>query len=109
MRYVTTSVARFAAGTVLTLSKGQAAIRSHALKALGDGRYETTAPVEFKVGESFGYDGELPKSLASVIEPVGKPRTNAARKPATVVIVAADAADAADAAAPAGNEPGQGG
>ena len=38
-------------GTVLTLSGSQAARRAAALIAEGDGRYRTTALVQFKAGE----------------------------------------------------------
>lgn len=65
--HVITDVATFQPGTILGLSEAQAAPRVHALKKLGAGRYETTATVQFKVGETIGVDGDLPKHLASAV------------------------------------------
>ena len=44
---------------ILQLTKEQAKPRMHNLNALN-----------FKAGEVFGYDGDLPKSVASLAEPV---------------------------------------
>ncbi|MFA6121916.1 MAG: hypothetical protein WCT35_04885 [Sideroxydans sp.] len=60
---VTAVSARLHAG-VLVLTKEQARPRRHNLKEVGKGRYEIVNPVEFKLGEEFGYEGELPKALA---------------------------------------------
>lgn len=49
-------------GTVV-LSAEQARSRLYALDPLGDGIYAITAPIGFKRGEVFAYDGPLPKSL----------------------------------------------
>lgn len=57
----------FAAGTRLALTAGQVNRRAHALKKLGEGLYETTAAVQFKVGEEFGFDGELAKNLVEIV------------------------------------------
>lgn len=43
------------------LSGEQAKPRAHALKALGEGVYEVTAPICLKAGEKFGFDGEVTK------------------------------------------------
>jgi len=51
----------------VTLTAAQASARSHNLKPLGDGRYQIANPVQFKAGEEFGYDGELPKALAEML------------------------------------------
>ncbi len=55
-------------GTVLALSERQAARRAHLLLPEGSGRYRTVASVQFKAGEEFGVDAELPKALADVVE-----------------------------------------
>lgn len=74
MRYTTTAIVNLPAGVVLGLSESQAANRKHALEAKGrKGAYVTTQPVQFKVGESFEYEGDLPKSLARVLEEVKHP------------------------------------
>jgi len=50
------------------LTKEQAAARSHALKLVGKlgkdcvGVFEVTAPIQFKIGETFGFSGEVGKS-----------------------------------------------
>lgn len=50
------------------LSKAQAATRMHALRMVGkadkDGNavYDVTGPISFKVGESFGFSGDLSKT-----------------------------------------------
>jgi hypothetical protein len=31
--------------------------------------YEVLAPIQFKQGEQFGYDGEFPKAMATVVMP----------------------------------------
>jgi len=67
-QYLVTAIsARLAAG-VLRLTPAQSAPRLHNLKALGRGRFEIVSPVEFKRGEIIGYEGELPKALADVLE-----------------------------------------
>lgn len=68
----------FAAGR-LALSEGQAAVRAHALRHVGSSVYEVVQPVEFKQGEVIGYDGEVNKTLAPVIESVD---SLAAKRPA---------------------------
>ena len=62
-KYIVTARLRLVCG-VLTLSADQANPRAHALKPLGKNRFEIINPVEFKVGEEIGYEGDLPKSLA---------------------------------------------
>lgn len=69
-------------GTVLALSERQAARRASLLQPEGDGRWRTTAPVQFKAGEEFGTEADLPKALAAVVEtdaPVEPRRTKAAK------------------------------
>lgn len=60
---------------VLSLTKAQAASRTYALNNLGDGLYQVKAPVTFKRGEVFGYDGPLPKSFVAQMAEVGEAQT----------------------------------
>ncbi len=76
------------ASGALRLSAKQAAARAPFLRALKGDTYTIIAPVVFKQGESFGYDAEISKSLALVLEgghraaPARKKDSNAAGKPA---------------------------
>jgi hypothetical protein len=54
---------------VIGLSDAQAKLRQHALKKVGKGRFEILAPVQFKAGEVLEFDGDLPKSLVTKLEP----------------------------------------
>ncbi len=57
-------------GTVVQLTKEQAEPRSHALERQGKGgTFTVTQPIQFKAGETFKTDSELPKVLAERIEP----------------------------------------
>lgn len=67
-------VARLAAGRV-RLTPEQARHRLRQLRALGDELYEITGPVEFKQDEQFGYDGEVPKAMATELAPVSAETT----------------------------------
>ena len=71
---VTGRAAKFSSGRV-KLSVDQAASRIHNLKSLGDGVFEIVNPIEFKNGEVFGHDGEVPKVMASVVKEKGKKLT----------------------------------
>ena len=70
---ITERSARFATGK-LELTDVQAKPRMHNLKPVkGEvGVYEVVEPVEFKVGEIVGFDGEPPKSLITVTIPLTK-------------------------------------
>ncbi len=57
---------------ILKLTKEQAAPRLHNLEFLGNGRYQIVHPVEFKTGEVIGFEGELPRNLANLMESAGK-------------------------------------
>lgn len=70
MRYRVTSTLSVGPGTLLGLTKEQAVPRAYALAAKGSGQYLTTLPVQFKVGEVIGYEGDLPKGQAELVEPV---------------------------------------
>jgi len=74
---VTGRVCRISTG-VLELSKEQAAARLHNLKPVKGKRplYEVVGPVEFKVGEKIGYEGDLPKSMAEILVSADKKAAN---------------------------------
>jgi hypothetical protein len=60
-------------GALVALSKEQAAARAFGIrKADKKGTYEVTQRIEFKAGETFELDGELPKNLADLVEEKGK-------------------------------------
>lgn len=65
-------VVRFGAGALLKLKPDQVKTRLHNLKRLEDDVFESTGPVEFKRGESFGYDGPLNRAMEEVMEIDGK-------------------------------------
>lgn len=67
-RYVATSVVSLPVGARVELSEAQAHRRRGFVKALGDGVFEATGPIQLKVGEEFGYADEMPKSMASVMQ-----------------------------------------
>lgn len=63
----------YSAAVIVTLSSGrlkltpdQARTRAHNLTPVNatSGVYEIVKPVQFKRGESFGYDGDIPKAMA---------------------------------------------
>jgi len=66
-KYVVTAISATLPTGIVTLSPAQASSRAQNLKSLGDGRFQIVNPVQFKAGEEFGYDGELPKALADVL------------------------------------------
>jgi hypothetical protein len=80
-KYTVIAVLGFPAGVVLGLSDDQAGRRKHALKPLGaKGVYETTAPVQFKVGETIATDAAVSKVLATFIEPEEETKAKARDK-----------------------------
>lgn len=69
--YRTTATTGLNPGAEVALTASQAAARQHALKPTGKrGVYLVTLRVEFKAGETFGYDGDLPKSMADDVTPL---------------------------------------
>lgn len=54
---------------IMILNAAQAAARAHCLEHLSDDRYGIKDTVQFKRGETFGYDGTLPKMLAEAMLP----------------------------------------
>lgn len=87
MKYVATAVVSFGAGSALGLTKPQADARVASLQPI-EGRkgwYTTSAPVQFKRGEEFQHDGDLPKAIATDLgqaETERKRRTAAERQAA---------------------------
>lgn len=75
--YTVITALGFGPGTILGLTVAQAEPRSHALKAMGDGRYEVTSRVEFKAGEVVATDAELSKAMATALTPAAKPDAKA--------------------------------
>lgn len=51
-------------GGILELDSDQVRRRVHYLKKLEDGRFEIVNPINFKAGETFGFDGDVPKAIA---------------------------------------------
>lgn len=64
---ITARSVRFASG-LLELTDEQARTRLPKLRALDKMRFEIIQPVEFKRGETIGYEGDLPKSFADRME-----------------------------------------
>lgn len=71
MKYTTIAVLSLQAGVLLGLTEAQAATRKTVLTAAParKGWYTTTGPVQFKRGEVFLFDGDLPKHLAQAVDP----------------------------------------
>lgn len=68
-RYTAHQFVQFHAGRV-ALTAEQAARRRMCTRATGEpGVYEITAPCGFKLGESFGYDGDVPKAMHAFVAP----------------------------------------
>lgn len=61
-RYITTDAVTLCHG-ILELTPEQAAGRRHLLTDLGDGLYGIASAVQFKAGETVGYDGDVNKAL----------------------------------------------
>ena len=80
MKYTITSVPVRLHSGVLELTKDQAHARRHNLKSLGKNRFEIVNPVEFKVGEVIGYEGDIPKALATVMIDEAAAKKEAAKK-----------------------------
>ena len=63
---------------VLGLTEDQAKPRLHNLNALKKkGIFEIVQPVVFKAGEAIGFDGDIPKSLAQLMESTDANKKNA--------------------------------
>lgn len=68
-KYIITGRAARLTSGILELTTDQAKARAHHLEALQDGRFKIVATVEFKQGEVIGFEGDLPKALADLMEP----------------------------------------
>lgn len=79
---VTAKSVSFGPGHRLQLSKAQASIRSHNLNQIDGNIYEVTNQVEFKGGEEFGFDGEVPKALMQMVETDQKMKAEKKKSPA---------------------------
>ena len=79
-KFTVLAVLGIAPGTVLGLTKAQAAPRMHALKQVGKDAYEVKSRIEFKVGEVIATDAELNKALASQLETEETTRSKAKSK-----------------------------
>lgn len=54
----------------IRLSDDQANARSDQLSKIVDDVYWISSKIEFKAGEIFGYDGDLPKTLAASVDEI---------------------------------------
>ena len=81
-RYVATQVVRVPRGSLVYLDEAQLERRADLVTKEGDHLHRTLVDTEFKVGEVFGYVGDLPKSIAEVAtkEPEGAPRAPAVKR-----------------------------
>lgn len=77
MKYIALAVVSFAAGAELGLTEDQARARRHALTEhpKRKGWYVASGPVQFKAGEEFQYDDDLPKGMAESLEALKKARS----------------------------------
>jgi hypothetical protein len=69
MRYRVLAPMHLHPGALLGLTEEQAAARSFGLAPEGE-MWRVVKPVGFKAGEEIEHDGELPKTLAAVVESV---------------------------------------
>lgn len=69
-------------GSVVELDAKQAGDRKGRVEHLGEDRYRLKESLQFKAGESFGFDGELPKPLADAVEDLDPPAPAPAPAPA---------------------------
>jgi len=84
MKYTVTGKSVLLTSGLLTLTAAQAADRAHLVKPSDkQGQYIIVAPVTFKSGEVFDYDGELPKGIGaeSGENPTAKPGNKTPQKP----------------------------
>jgi hypothetical protein len=97
MKYTAIAVVAFAAGAELGLTKDQASARRHAITEhpKRKGWYVASGPLQFKAGEEFQYDGDLPKGMAESVEAQQKARQAKADAEAAEAKAKAEAIDAA--------------
>lgn len=68
------------AGSMLQLTDQQAKRRAPKIQRIEGGGYRALVPVQFKAGETFGLEGELPKVQQALVE---RADGTAAHSPAT--------------------------
>jgi hypothetical protein len=95
----------FTEGTVLGLTPEQAAPRAHALRELEEGVFVVEQPVQFKIGEVIGYEGELPRAIATALEDADAKPEDAGKQEKAPAAAKAPKAPKAPAAAKAGEKP----
>lgn len=98
MKYVSLTMVSFGAGALLGLSVDQSAARTASIAPVPGrkGWFTTTGPVQFKRGEEFQFDGELPKAMAQHLEtPAEKARAVNAARSAAAALVAKEAKELA--------------
>lgn len=80
--FITLSAITLAVGSVVKLSEKQVNARKHCIKPVDakKGIYELTEKTQFKTGETFGYEGELPKTLARFVEEESKAKKTSNKK-----------------------------
>jgi len=77
-RYRAQQVVTLASGSLVALDDKQAADRKGRIERLAPGRYRLKDALQFKAGEAFGYEGDLPKAVAAEVEPVAEPAEKSA-------------------------------
>lgn len=91
--YKATAAVGINPGAVVKLTDEQAAARAHAITAQGkSGTYLVRSRIEFKGGEIFQVDGDMPKNLADFVETGKKKVQTSAPAPAAAPVVAQTAA-----------------
>lgn len=71
-KYTTKAITRLTGGQI-ELSERQASDRAACLRKVGDAVYEIMKPIEFKIGETFSYSDDIPRSLADCL--IAEPAT----------------------------------
>ena len=67
-QYRAKEVITLGAGSLVQLTEKQAADRTGRIERAGAGRYRLKHALHFKAGEAFGFEGEIPKALADLVE-----------------------------------------
>lgn len=65
--YVAKELVTLPAGSVVELTDKQAADRAPRMTRVSKGRYRLNEALQFKAGEAFGFDGDLPKTIANMV------------------------------------------
>ena len=65
---------------LVQLSKDQAKGRIHNLKFIESDVYQLINPINFKAGEVFGFDGQIPKSMVNAVDTEEQPTKKKAKK-----------------------------